>query len=104
VQLAAAVAELTSGSGGVLDRLRGAIGVDVLRVQGSGDEDSEAAGPTVQAGKYVSDNVFVGVEQGLSSQSSGVVVEVEVFNNVKVKSGVGQSGSTNLGVVAEWDY
>src|SRR3546814_14794753 len=66
VQLAAAVAQLTGGGGGgVLDFARNALGVDVLRVG-----DAEDGAPTVQAGKYIAKDVFVGVEQGAAAGTS----------------------------------
>ena len=103
VQLAAAVAELTGmggGGGGVLDFTRKALGLDVLRV-GAG---SGASAATVTAGKYIARNVFVGVEQGTSTESSAATVEIEVFPNVKIQSRIGQSGASGVGVKAEWDY
>lgn len=102
VQLAAAVAELGAGgggAGGLLDRLRDVIGVDVLRVGGT-----EEGGPSVTAGKYVTEDVFVGVEQGATPESGGVTVEVEVTPNILVESDVGQTGTSNVGVKFKWDY
>lgn len=102
VQLAAAVQELTGGGGpGLLDIGRRFIGVDVLRVTGGGDEGSGAA---VQAGKYVTDEVYVGVEQGVGAGTGAATVEIEVLPNVSVTSKVGQSGDTNIGVKLQWDY
>lgn len=111
-QLAVAAAELSAGGGGpgLLDRLRSFVGVDVLRVgsaetAGTG-EDGETAGstPTVEAGKYVTDDVFVGVEQGATADSSKVTVEVELTDNIAVESDVGATGSGNLGIKFQWDY
>ena len=102
IQLAAAVQELTgSGGPGLLDIGRRFIGVDVLRVTGGGEEGSGAA---VQAGKYVTDEVYVGVEQGTGAGTGAATVEIEVLPNVSVTSKVGQSGDTNIGVKVQWDY
>jgi translocation and assembly module TamB len=112
-QLAVAAAELSAGGGGpgLLDRLRSFVGVDVLRVgsaetAGTGaDGDAEGGTtPTVEAGKYVTDDVFVGVEQGATADSSKVTVEVEVTDNIAVESDVGATGSGNLGIKFQWDY
>src|SRR5690606_10478841 len=100
VQLAAAVAELTgSGGGGILDFARNAVGVDVLRVGGT-----DAGDPTVQAGKYIAKDVYVGVEQGTAAGSSAVSVEAEIFPNVSVQSRVRPDGESDVGVKMEWDY
>lgn len=102
IELAAAVQELTgSGGPGLLDIGRRFLGVDVLRVTGAGEGET---GATVQAGKYVTDEVFVGVEQGTAAQSGAATVEIEVLPNVSVTSKVGQSGDTNVGVKVQWDY
>lgn len=103
-QLAAAVAELSlSGGGpGLLDRLRGLVGVDVLRVGSSGEGD--AASPTVEAGEYVTDEVFVGVQQGATAETSKVKVEVELTDNIVLESDVGVTGRSNVGVQFRWNY
>jgi translocation and assembly module TamB len=100
-QLAAAVAQLSfSGGGpGLLDQLRDFVGVDVLQVGG----DTES-GPTVEAGKYVTDEVFVGVEQGASATSSKVKVEVDVTDTITLESDVGVTGDSSVGVQFRWDY
>jgi translocation and assembly module TamB len=100
-QLAAAVAQLSfSGGGpGVLDRLRGFVGVDVLQLGGGAE-----TGPTVEAGKYVTEDVFVGVEQGAGADTSQVKVELDVTDNIKVESAAGVSGGSSVGVQFHWDY
>ena len=102
VQIASAVAQLTGRSGGVgiLDRVRNTLGVDVLRVEG-GQGD---AGPTVEAGRYLTDDVYVGVEQGADPRSGAVSVELGVTDNISVESKLKESGSSNIGINFEWDY
>ncbi|MDZ7712577.1 MAG: translocation/assembly module TamB domain-containing protein [Rhodovibrio sp.] len=100
-QLAAAVAQLSfSGGGpGVIDRLRNVVGVDVLQLGGDAD-----TGPTVEAGKYVTEDVFVGVEQGAGVDSSKVKVEVDITDNIKLESAAGVTGGSSVGVQFHWDY
>ncbi|MBK1667528.1 hypothetical protein CKO28_05720 [Rhodovibrio sodomensis] len=100
-QLAAAVAQLSLGGGGpgVIERLRSFVGVDVLQIGGSAD-----AGPTVEAGQYVTEDVFVGVEQGAGLDSSQVKVEVDVTEHIKLESAAGVSGGSSVGVQFHWDY
>ncbi len=102
LQLASAVGQLSGKTGGVdlMDSIRQGLGVDVLRVDGG----SENAGPSVEAGTYLSEDLFLGVEQGADPRSSGVSVELEVTPNISVESKLKQSGSSNLGVLFEWDY
>lgn len=103
VQLAAAVAELTGATGGgpgILDAARGALGLDVLRL-GAGSGESAA---TVTAGKYLADDVFVGVEQGMQAGTGAATVEIEIFPNVSVQSRITQEGASDIGIKMEWDY
>jgi autotransporter translocation and assembly factor TamB len=78
VQLAASVAELTGqggGATGILGRVRSTLGVDVLRLE-SGDDDSTT--PDVAAGKYLTEDVYVGAKQGAAADSGTAQVEVEI--------------------------
>jgi translocation and assembly module TamB len=103
LQLAESAAVLSGAGGastGALDTLRSALGVDVLQVEG-GEGD---AGPTVQAGKYVADGVFVGAKQGAGPDTSAATVEVELTPNLSVESEVGQTGRSELGVSWKFNY
>jgi translocation and assembly module TamB len=100
VQLASAVAEL-SGQGGppLLDTLRRTIGVDTLRLSGEGE-----SGPKVEAGKYLSERVYVGVQQGAGGDSSGARIELQVLPNISIESEVEATGGANVGARFKWDY
>lgn len=102
VQLAGAIAEITGagpGGSGILDTVRDTLGVDVLEV-GTDDEGD----PTIGAGRYISENVYVGVQQGTASGSSGVVVEVELTDNLSLETEAGADASGRVGVDWSWDY
>mgnify|MGYP006423672325 CR=1 FL=1 len=99
-QLAAAAAELsgvTGGGPGLLDQVRNAVGLDVLSLGGG-------SGTSVTAGRYLTDDVFVGVEQGLEAESSQVTVELGLTDNIAVESNVGATGQSNVGIQFKWDY
>lgn len=102
LQLAQATADLAGvNSGpGVLDKIRQSTGLDRLSLQ----ETDPTAGPSLSAGRYVSDRVYVGVSQGATSASSAATVEIELTPNVKVESEVGAGGTGKAGVNLEWDY
>jgi len=101
VQLAQAAAALSGGGPGVLDKLRRTFGLDVLRVGASSGSAEEAS---VTAGKYISDKVFLKVEQGLTPESRNVGVEVRVLPRVRVEGGVGAEGDGKVGVNWRYDY
>lgn len=57
----------------------------------------------LEVGKYVLDNVYVGVEQGMEQDSTGVVVDIEVTPSVDLEAKTTGRG-TELGVIWSWDY
>jgi translocation and assembly module TamB len=118
LQLAAAAGTLAGGGPGVLDRLRGGLGLDWFRL-GSGpsgaasstlnprttNNGSAATGGTaLSAGKYVAPGVSVGVSQGLSPPTSKVTVEIELRPHLTVQGEAGQAGSTGIGLNYNYDY
>ena len=101
VQLAAAAAELgglTSGPG-LLGRLRQTTGLDGLDVVT--DAEGNAA---VRAGRYVSDNIYFGVEQGSGPASSRVTIDLDISDNIKARGAVGANGDSSIGLFFEKEY
>jgi translocation and assembly module TamB len=109
VQLASAAAALAGVGGGAdfLDLGRKFLGVDVLRVNTADgprpEDDGEWASSTLEMGKYVTDKIYVGVEQGLNADSTGAVVEVELTPDVQVDVRA-NSRRTDVGVRWRHDY
>ena len=116
LQLAAAASTLAGGGPGVLDRLRGGLGLDWFKF-GSGPSgpasstlnpraasSGATSGSAVSAGKYIAPGVSVGVSQGLSPPTSKVTVEIEVRPHLTVGGEAGQSGSTGIGLNYNYDY
>ncbi|MEM8915379.1 MAG: translocation/assembly module TamB domain-containing protein, partial [Pseudomonadota bacterium] len=99
LQLASAVAELTGRGPGFADRVRSGLGLDELTVT------EGETGPSLRAGRYVSERVFVGVDRGLGSGGeSSVSVEVELNDNITVESDVGARNSGQVGINFRLDY
>jgi translocation and assembly module TamB len=101
IQLAQAAATLTSGGPGLLDKMRGKLGLDRLDIGSSGTGGS--TDPSISAGKYLREGVFVGVDQSTSGQSKAKV-EVEVTPNITVETDVGSKGGAGLGLNWKLDY
>lgn len=87
LQLAGAVAQLAgfgSGGGGLLGSAKKALGVDVLRLGSSsssaaGDSgDDGASGTTLEMGKYLTDSIYMGVQQGMKPDSTAFIIELEL--------------------------
>ena len=99
-QLASAAAALASGEPGMLDRLRTVAGLDRLTLGGSQEEGGLG---TVEAGKNIGQNLYVGVEQGAAAATS-TVVEVNITDNLKLRSTTSADGINRFGVRWEWEY
>lgn len=98
-QLANAVATLAGRGGvGIVGRLRQGFGLDDLDVQ-TGAE----GGATVRAGKYLSENVYTGVEVDDQGQSQ-INLNLDLSESVTVRARTGSSGETGLGIFFERDY
>jgi translocation and assembly module TamB len=108
IQLAAAAAQLAQGGPGVLDRVRSAVGLDRLDLSSGGANPNgtqgAAKGTTVSGGKYIANGVFVGVAQGVGSNSSQAKVEVEITPNISVNSTFGTASGSGFGAKYSVDY
>lgn len=87
LQLAGAVAQLAglgSGSGGILDVTKKTLGVDVLRIGTSSTNaagqpgDDSAGGTTLEMGKYLTDSIYMGVQQGMKSDNTAFIIQLEL--------------------------
>ena len=89
LRLAGAVAQLAgfgSGGGGIFDVTRNVLGVDVLRLSstptsGSGDpsdDEGMGAGTAVEMGKYITEIIYVGVQQGMKQGSTAFIIQLEL--------------------------
>ncbi|WP_448203143.1 translocation/assembly module TamB domain-containing protein [Azospirillum sp. sgz302134] len=99
-QSAASLAGFGGNGGGLLSRVRRSLGID--RLEFTSGENGK--GGAVQAGRYVSDRVYVGVEQGIGANQSRATVEVDITKNLKAEADVGADSETRVGVKWEWNY
>jgi translocation and assembly module TamB len=101
LQLAQSTRNLLSGEAGTLDTVRKTIGVDVLTfTSGEGEDDVGR----LKAGKYLRDDVYVGVEQGTGPGSSRSVIEWNMTPTVTVEGTVGSASQSTLGIQRRWEY
>lgn len=97
-QLAAAVAELAGGSNtSLLGNLRKATGLDDLDVV-----TSEKGQTAVRAGRYIQNNIYLGVEAGAEGDTKGTI-NLDITKDLKAKGAVGTTDSS-LGLFYEKDY
>jgi len=107
-QIGAAPASL-SGVGGSgpnpLARVQNTLGLDRLSVSSGGGTTAtggQSSGTTVEAGRYVSDRVYVGAKESTTGFSQ-VEVDVDVSKHLKLQTRVGNGSATTQGVTPEND-
>lgn len=101
VQLARSAATLAGFGGGtdIVGSLRQTFGLDRLSVSGTGGDDI-----SVDAGRYINDRVYLGVEQGLAEDSTGAKVEIKLTDTLSAESSVNATSGANVGLTFEMDY
>lgn len=99
IGLAMAIEKLHNGGPGLLGRARDTIGVDRLELGGESVESG-----SVKAGKYLNENIFVGVERGLKQGSGKVSVELELTPNITLETEMDEENKNGVGINWKYDY
>jgi translocation and assembly module TamB len=111
VETGAALASLSGGSGGSslnpLGKVQKALGLDRLSVGGGSSASGSSAsgqgsGTSVEAGRYVSSRVYVGVKESTTGASQ-VDVDVDLTKHLKLQAQLGNGSATAQGVTPEND-
>ncbi len=99
-QLATAAAGLVGGQdgGGLLGGLRGATGLDDLDLV-----TGEDGGVAVRAGRYVADNVYLGV-QADQHGDAGVSINLDITEGLTARGEVDTEGQSRVGIFYEREY
>lgn len=69
---------------------------------GASSSSEQKSETTVEAGRYVSSRVYVGVKEG-SAGSSQVDVDIDLTKNLKLQAQLGNGSTTAQGVTPEND-
>jgi translocation and assembly module TamB len=111
VQTGAALASLRGGGGGSslnpVAKIQKALGLDRLSVGGGSSASGSSAsgqstGTSVEAGRYVSSRVYVGVKESTTGASK-VDVDVDLTKRLKLQASLGNGTTTAQGVTPEND-
>ncbi len=103
VQLAQAAAELAGvggGGPGIVDRVRQGLGLDRLNVDGG---DGAGRAPSVEAGRYVADGVYLGARQS-NTGTPQATIQIEVLPGVKLEADLGAEEGSRVGASWGFDY
>ena len=104
MKIASAVSTLTGTGGGaldIMDRTRRLVGLDDLDVKEPTGETGEVA---IGAGKYLNDDIYVEVEQGIGSTRGKLSVEYELTPNITVETEAGTDAQGGIGFNWRFDY
>lgn len=103
--IAAAVAELAGvGGGGAnpLDRVRRGLGLDRLSLGGGGPGSSA---PTVEAGRYIGNGVYLGAKQGTTGGQTRATVQIDITKGLKLETELGTgTGGNSVGLLYQFEY
>ncbi len=91
---AAALAQISGVGGGVFDPLNGLrqqLGLDRLTVGGG----QNGTGPSVEAGRYVAQGVYVGAKQSADGNGSQATVQIDLLRGLKLETDVGTGTQTS---------
>lgn len=103
VQLAQTIQRFSGKGGGAsfdpLGMIRSATGLDDISVET--DESGEA---NVEAGKYLTDNVYLELSKGKAENSGAATIQIEVTPSVNIESEIGQDAQGGGGVFWKHDY
>jgi translocation and assembly module TamB len=102
VALARSVAELSGsplGGGDFLGGIGRTFGLDRLDI-GAGTEGAAA----LTASKYLTDDVYLRVQGGLTPEDTRLGIEWRVFDHVVIESDLSQDAAGEIGVTWRWDY
>ena len=105
-EIAAALAELTGvgGEGGLnpLDKVRKGLGLDRLSV---GAGATPGSGPSLEAGRYVGNGVYIGAKQGTTGGQTQATVQIDITKGLKLESDVGTgTGGNQVRVTYQFEY
>ena len=93
------LAGLDGGGPGILGTVRDKLGLDTLDV--GTDTNNNVS---VSTGKYISDKVYVGVNQGAKPEDRKVVTEITLTPSVSGKTSVDSVGNQGVGLEWKKDY
>jgi translocation and assembly module TamB len=102
LQLADSINTLARGGGlDLLSRTRQLLGLDQLTLKETGKTQDKTA---LSAGKYLSEDVYLEVQQGISPETGKASLKWEITPNVSVQTEVGVNAEAGVGIDWRWDY
>ncbi|MFB3788092.1 MAG: translocation/assembly module TamB domain-containing protein, partial [bacterium] len=104
IQFAQAANALRGGRGvfDILGKTRNLLGLAQLELRQS--EEEGMANTMVGIGKYITNDIYVDLQQGFQNDSSRVMVEIQLTPNIAIESELSVHSSSGIGVVFKYDF
>lgn len=99
IRLADAVQSLRSGKTGFVDGIGQSLGIDQLDFKGDTVEHG-----SVNAGKYLTDKLYLEVQKGVKAELDRVNIEYDVTPEIYLQTGVDAKSNADVGIMWNRDY
>ena len=102
LQLASSIQALSgSGGPGMLDRMRGGLGIDRLSI---GSDVTGEHGTLISGGKYISNNIYVEITTSSTTGATAQSVEVDLTKSLSLVTKRTLDQDNSLSIRWSWDY
>lgn len=91
----------SSGSQDIMSKLQSTAGLDRLEIQRHGNDENAMS---LQMGKYISKGVLVSLNKSINAEANKVVIEANLFRNIKVQAEVSDDQDDQLLLKWKRDY
>ncbi|HIJ84732.1 MAG TPA: hypothetical protein HPQ00_11105 [Magnetococcales bacterium] len=99
IKLATMAEALHRGGPGIVDGIGQKLGIDQLDFKG----DSVETG-AINAGKYLSDDIYLEVQKGIKADSDRINVEYNLSPEISLQTGVDAKSNADVGILWKRDY
>lgn len=88
-----------------VDKVRDVLGLDVITFKESeSGSDADELSFTLSVGKYITDKIYISVDQGVGVDDTKIMANLEVTKNFSIESEVGSSSGAGFGIKYKYDY
>lgn len=103
LMLAQALNQLRGGGTAfdVMGETRRVLRVDQIDIRTADEQQGETS---IAVGKYLSDRIYVELEQGVGAESGRATVEVELTPTLRLETQTGAHADVGIGIIWTWDF
>ena len=87
-----------------VDKVRGVFGLDVITFKESSTPSDDDFSVTLSVGKYITDKLYVSVDQGIGPGDTKVLANYELTKSLSLESEIGATAGAGVGLNYKFDY